>query len=211
MYDIRHPLPDMPYGITCYVGLEGYGKTLSLAEKLFQLKKKYPLAKIYTNFYWNLEDGHIEHYQQLLDLDDREHGIIFGLDEVSSIWDRFTSRAEMDLRVLEMFRMNRKFSKQLICTAQSFADIVIDIKRRCREIIECRTVSGRWVFQRAFYPTDYAEKDGTWQARKRLWRYSFIATNKIYDSYDTRLVIDNIRVGKDKEYTPSRRVAVRGV
>jgi hypothetical protein len=196
-WDFRHPQPKRPYGITCFIGLEGYGKTLSLVEKLFRLKAEFPLAKIYTNFFWEYQDGALDDWRQLVEIDNGENGTIFALDEISTIWDRKDQK--LDKRMLETFRQNRKYAKMLIGTAQSFLDIHIDVRRRCREIIECRNIGARWVFQRAFHPEDFKEKDGELTPRRRLWRYNFIATNFIYDAYRTYDVIQSIGQEIDKE------------
>jgi len=189
-YDLRHPISERPYGISCYIGLPGTGKTLSLAYKLMQLKMQFPKAKIYTNFGFKYEDGAIETWHNLIDYKNDE-GVIFGLDEVHSIWSRYESQ-KMPMEILELFSQNRKWSKQMVCTSQTYADIVVDIRRRCHFIIECRNIGKRWIFQRAFRPEDYKEKDGEYTARHRAWRLNFIADNIVYHSYDTYAVIESI-------------------
>jgi len=191
-WDYKNPQPKRVFGISCYVGLPGEGKTLSLVEKLNQLKVKFPKAKIYTNFGYVGETGKIERWQDLVDLQNGENGVIFGLDEVHDIFDR-KEWLSMPQSVLSLFSQNRKHAKQFICTAQSFADIVIDIRRRCHFIIECRNLANRWIFQRAFRPEDFKEKDGEYTPRRRAWRYSFIATNAIYNAYDTYAIIESVR------------------
>lgn len=191
-WDFRHPRPKRPFGITCYVGLPGTGKTLSMVEKLLSLRIQFPKAKIYTNFGFKYENGPIKCWEDLVRLDNGSDGIIFALDEVHTIW-RNTEFSNVPQEILEMFSQNRKFAKQLICTSQTYADLVVHIKRRCHFIIECRNIANRWIFQRAFRPDEYKEKDGEYKPRRRAWRYSFIASNFIYDSYDTYAVIERIK------------------
>ncbi len=202
-WDSRNPQPKRPFGITCFIGLPGTGKTLSLSEKLFRLKSEFPQAIIATNFGWKYQDYALTEWYQLISINNSEgKGVIFGIDEVHTIWSRYSS-AKMPIEVLELFSQNRKWSKMLVCTAQSYSDVVIDIRRRCHFIIECRNIGARWVFQRAFAPDDYKEKDGEYTARRRAWRYSFIATNFIYDSYDTYSIIKSIaKIERKKVETP---------
>jgi ATP-dependent Clp protease ATP-binding subunit ClpX len=194
-WDFKHPQISRPYGITCYVGLPGFGKTLSLVEKLLELKRKYPKAIIITNFGFKYQDYDLKDWRDFVNIENGEDGVIFGVDEVQDIFNR-TDWQNMPKAILSIFAQNRKHAKQFVCTSQSFADIVIDIRRRAHFIIECRNLANRWIFQRAFTPDEYTEKDGVYIARRRAWRYSFIATNDIYDSYDTYEVIRKIMTEK---------------
>ncbi|MEI9966980.1 MAG: hypothetical protein WDN67_05175 [Candidatus Moraniibacteriota bacterium] len=133
---------------------QGSGKTLSLVEKLELSRRKFPRAKIYTNFGYVNQHGAIEKWQDLITFDNGDEGVIFGLDEVHSIFDR-KGWSKMPPEILELFSQNRKEAKQLLCTAQAFEDIVIDIRRRTHLIIECRMILNRWVLERAFYKSDY--------------------------------------------------------
>lgn len=191
-WDFRNPQPKRPFGITCYVGLPGQGKTLSLVENLYRLKAQFPKALIYTNFGFLLQDGSIDKWEDMVDIKNGVEGVIFGLDEVQNIfnnknWDKFPPE------MMSLITQNRKYAKQIICTAQSFATMDISFRRLCHYIIECRNFANRWIFQRAFLPDDYKEKDGEYTPRRRAYRYSFIASNTIYDSYDTYAIIKSIR------------------
>lgn len=196
-WDRKNPQKARPFGITCYVGLPGSGKTLSLVEELERLRIKFPEAKIYTNFGYKHEHGPILKWQDLVTIENGPEGVIFGLDEVHSIFDR-KGWNKMPPEVLQLFSQNRKYAKQLICTAQAFEDVVVDIRRRTHLIIECRMVLNRWVFESAFFKNDYKEGvDGTYKPRRRAWRYNFIATNYIFELYDTYQIIKNIRSEMD--------------
>ena len=190
-YDWRHPYKKRPFGITCYVGLYGQGKTLSLSEKLMRLKFEFPKAKIYTNFYWKYQDGILEHWTDLVKIQNGDDGVIFGIDEVSSVWDRWNAK-KLPPEIMELFRENRKMAKMIVATAQNFNKIVIDFRDLCQEIIEVKNIGKRWIFQRAFHIDDWKEKDGEFNQRRRLWRYNFIANNFIYESFDSFLKIENI-------------------
>jgi len=189
--DWKFPPADRPYGIMCFVGLPGSGKTLSLVEDLIAKKEIYPKAKIYTNFGFKNQDGEIKSWKDLINITNGADGVIFGLDEVHSMFGRNDWR-DMPAGILQVFSQNRKHAKQFLCTAQSYADIVVDIRRRCQFIVECRTVLNRWVIQRAFNPQNYQDHDGERKLRKRAWRNSFIATDEIYDAYDTYAIIESL-------------------
>jgi len=190
-WDWRNPFPKRPFGIICFVGLYGQGKTLSLSEKLMRLKIEFPKAVIWTNFYWKYQDGQITNWEQLLSVKNGDDGVIFGIDEVSSVWDRWMGK-KLPIEVMELFRENRKEAKMIVATAQHFNKIVVDFRDLCHEIIEVNNIGKRWVFQRAFHVNDWKEADGEFSKRHRLWRYSFIANNFIYNSFDSFAKIQNI-------------------
>jgi hypothetical protein len=189
--DFREKKPDRPYGITCYVGLPGTGKTLSMVEELNRLKVKFPKAWIYTNFGYKGETGALTNWKQLVELDNGVYGILYGLDEAQDMFDR-NDWKNMPKPILGVFAQNRKAAKKIICTSQAYEDLVVDIRRRCHFIIECWNICNRWVFQRAFAPGDYKQFDGVIHDRKRAWKYNFIATDEIYNAYDSYKLIENI-------------------
>jgi len=192
IYDFKNPPAIRPYGITCYVGLPGKGKTLSLVEELLLLKQDFPKAKIFTNFGFIYQDGAIKGWKDLVDINNGDDGVIFGLDEVHDLFGR-KDWSKMPPEILSLFSQNRKHAKQFLCTAQAYGDIGIDLRRRCHFIIECRNWGNRWIRQLWFRPEDYKEFDGTRSIRVRAKRTSFIATNDIYNAYDTYALINAAR------------------
>lgn len=197
LWDYRNKTPKRPYGIYCYVGLPGQGKTLSMVEHLYRLKEEYPKAKIYTNFGFTEQDGHIDHWTDLIKINNGADGVIFAIDEVQNT---FNSRKWKDFPpdMLSLITQNRKQAKQFLCTSQSFDMIDINFRRVCNYIIECRNLQNRWIWQRAFHPEDYREKDGAYKPRRRAWRYSFIADNRHYNSYNTYMIIEAMLSDKEQ-------------
>lgn len=193
-YDYRYPPKDRPYGITCYIGLPGSGKTLSMCERLLQLKVRYPNALIFTNFGFKYEDGQITCWQDLKRITNGENGVIFAIDEVQDVFNR-TDWQKMPKYILSLFAQNRKHAKMFLCTSQSFSDIVIDIRRRCHWVIDCSNLWNRWIFQRFYKIRDFKaieNKDEEYRVKKCRKKYDFIASNNIYESYDSYKVIDVI-------------------
>lgn len=197
--DIRNRPPRRPWGVWVFVGLPGSGKTLSMVEYLERAKLLYPDVKIYTNFGYEKENGLLNDWKQLIDIENGSDGVIFALDEVQDIFGR-KGWAKMPDSILSVFAQNRKLAKQFICTSQSFSNVLVDLRRISNFIIECKTWAGRWVWQRAFHSEDYqSDHDGIIRRRIRAWRYSFIATDEIRNLYDTYKVIETIRKEKTFE------------
>lgn len=189
--DSRKPFKQRPFGIFCYVGRPGFGKTLSMVDKLNNLKIKFPKALVYTNFGYIYQHGEITCQNDLLEIENGEDGVIFGIDELQNTFNSRNWNA-FPPEMLSLITQNRKKSKMILCTAQSFSMIDKNFRLICNYIVECRNMGGRWFFQRAFEPEDYKEADGVFTPRNRAWRHSFIATNEIFNSYNTLEVIDAI-------------------
>jgi len=192
-YDFKNPPKKRPYGIYCYIGLPGSGKTLALVERLNNLKLEFPKAKIMTNFGYKKEDEPLLSWRQLVSEKNGEDGIIFGLDEAQGVFDR-KDWSKIPKNILTVFAQNRHHAKMFLCTSQAYEDIAIDLRRRCHLIIECINLFGanRWIYERGFRPENWALKDGQFRIRTRAFRYTFVADNEIYNAYDTYQDIEDI-------------------
>ena len=184
--DIIRNEKQKPYGVWMYVGLGGSGKTLSMVEYFERMKKKHPGIKIYTNFGYSGQDGRISCWMDLITIKSKA-GVIFGFDEISGTfsakeWKNFPHV------LFTLLCQSRKMNKQIVCSAQSYEDVDVNIRRKCNIIIECRTLMRRWVFQRAFERQEYErgmENSGTKRRRVRSWRYSFVGDDELRGKYDT--------------------------
>lgn len=181
------------YGVWLYVGLPGRGKTVSMVDYLYRMKKKWgSKIKIYTNFSFELEDGPITHWKDLINIS-HDVPIIFALDEVQLT---FNSRNWKDFpsEMVTLLTQNRKMKKQLICSAQSFERVDKVFRELTHFVIECRTLAGRWTFQRAFETVEYMKGQESVKGRKRVraWRYSFIQTDYLRSLYDTMKRLDSL-------------------
>jgi len=195
IWDFKNPIEKRPFGITVFCGLPGSGKTLALVDQLNRRKKDFPKCKIYTNFGYNNQDGELTDWQQLVDINNGTDGVIFGLDEVHSFFGR-NDWQKMPPAILSVFSQNRKVAKEFICTAQAFADVVVDMRRRTHYVIDVRNVLNRWIICRGFTTNNYpvnGENENTLKPRKRVIKYSFIADNDVYNAYDTYKVIESLR------------------
>ena len=189
--DIFKRKKKLPFGIIAYVGGVGEGKTLSIVERLENTKKLYKNVdvKIYTNFGYVNQDEEIKSIEDIINADDNS---IIAIDEVHTL---FGSREwkEFPISMLSLITQNRKHSKQLLFTSQDFALMDVSLRRLCNYIVECKILSGRWVFQKAFRPNDYKPIENEFRPRHRAWRYSFIATDEMFDLYDTFKIIESIK------------------
>lgn len=180
------------YGVYMYVGLPGSGKTISVVEYLNKIKKKFgDDVNIYTNFRYKNETAPIRTWRDLINY---PGPAVFVLDEVQLT---FNSRSWKDFppEMVTLLTQNRKMRKQILTTSQAFERVDKVFRELVNYVIECRSIGGRWVFQKWFEKEDFVlgnENDNV-RHRRRAKRYNFIATDDIYNSYDTFLRLDDLK------------------
>lgn len=170
------------YGFWLYSGLGGKGKSISMVEYLCRMRKRYPDLKIYTNFYFEYADGHIDKWQDIVELENyklieiskdkynrlgestrvfkdgkyykKEHlGIIFGFDEIHLTMNCRRWQDAPD-NLLEYISQQRKLHKQIIASSQSFNRVDVLLREQANYVIDCFSLFGsRLVFNR-FYDKD---------------------------------------------------------
>ena len=201
--DIRRSLKEggrkgfREYGFTMYCGRQGSGKTISVVEYLERMKLKYPGCQIYTNFGYVHQDAPLSGWEQLMDIRD-ESGVIFAIDEIHS---EFSTRAwnAFPPELLREISQQRKQKVKIVGTAQAYKDVVVQIRRQCFDVVESRTVAGRWTFQRCFDAEDYncfVESNATAEKKfkiRRKYRRSFVQTDDIRGLYNTYAKIEAMR------------------
>jgi ATP-dependent Clp protease ATP-binding subunit ClpX len=183
------------YGVTIYCGRQGAGKTMAMVEYLERMRLKYPKAKIYTNFGYVYQTGQMESWHDLLSVKNGTDGIIWAIDEIQN---EFSNAKWKDFPefILREITQQRKQRVKIVCTSQVFSRVVKQIREQCFEVVECRTLLGRWTFCRAFDAEEYnAVIDNPDKKLKlrRLWRRNFIQTNSLRDCYDSYLKIDKLK------------------
>lgn len=122
-----------PYGVYCYVGKQGSGKTYSVIEYLFQNADK----KIYSNIksIKGLQYTYIANFNDLLKIEnDTDDNIIIFYDEIFSA---LTKQDKMSKEVLSFLSQMRKRKIIFLTTAQEWLEINITLRRYVRFQINC--------------------------------------------------------------------------
>lgn len=191
------------YGFTMYSGLVGSGKTISMVEYAIRMKNKYKKLYIVSNFECSCADLITTDWKALVlaqNPNGLEYGVLILLDEVqltlsSDNW----SKAPDNL--LELLSMNRKSYRHILGTSQVFERVNIKIREQSNIVVECSTLFKRWTFQKAFNTIDYSingdKKDQGQKKRRRLWRYNFIQSDEIRQSYDTYQLMNAMEYQKN--------------
>jgi len=198
------------YGFWLYCGLGGSGKTLSMVNYLNKQKRKYPKVKIYTNFNYKYADGKINSWEDLINEDNGDDGIIYGFDEIHLT---FASQdwANCPSNMLDYISQQRKLHKQIVASSQVFTRVDKKLREQTNFVIECQSIlMGRWIFNKAFSTDEYLANDEKGdkgaRKRKRAWRVNFVAYDQIREAYDTMQLMKQLKKGKSQEQLKKERL-----
>jgi ATP-dependent Clp protease ATP-binding subunit ClpX len=185
------------WGIWCFVGLPGAGKTMSLVQYLDEQRRKYgDKIKIITNFYYAGQDEHLENYEMLLK--EYDCSVIFAWDELQN---EFNSREyrKFPIQLVHELTQNRKgHGKQVVYTTQTFTAVDKNFRGLTTRVVDCRTYLGRLTstrhFRRELYQA-YAETNSVERKLKikPLKKFRFIQTDYLRSRYDSYQRLDYLK------------------
>ena len=120
------------FGVYCYCGKQGSGKTYSVVEFLKQQKD----IKIYSNISTlkGIKYQYFNGFDKLLELRN-EHDCSLVYDE---IFTALTKSTRLSNEVLDFLSQMRKRRIIFLTTAQEWLEINITLRRYCRYQIECK-------------------------------------------------------------------------
>lgn len=171
------------FGVYCYCGKQGQGKTYSVVEFLLQNKDK----KIYSNVMSlkGVKFTPIRDFDELLDLEDQHDCIIF-YDE---IFTALTKQSKMTPQVLSFLSQMRKRKIIFLTTAQEWLEINITFRRYCRYYIQCRMLT--FLNLGVLIKTFHDAEDMKWSNDENEYVSPLLETSiskcniKVANSYDT--------------------------
>lgn len=171
------------FGVYCYCGKQGSGKTYSAVEFILQNKD----MPIYSNVssIKGVKYTYFNGFDQLLELRDKTDCIIF-YDE---IFTALTKSSKMSKEVLDFLSQMRKRRIIFITTAQEWLEINITLRRYCRFQVECgmRNILGLGIITKHCYDAEQLK----WSNDDNEYIAPLVETTiakcnvKIANSYDT--------------------------
>lgn len=194
------------YGLTIYCGMQGDGKTISMVEKLEEIRNAYPEVTIVTNFGYKYEDEPLNDWLQILEMRNPA-GIVFAIDEIQNEFSVYDTR-NFSEQILRTVTQQRKQGIKIFATSQHFNRVVKQLREQTFEVVDCKTLGGRWTFQKCFPADEYNVVIDNPERKlqlKRKWRKNFIQTDYIRGLYDTYKVIDNM-VKLEKEERKKEKI-----
>lgn len=195
IWDIKHTEKGKfnEYGLTIYCGMQGYGKTISLVEKLEEIRHKHPEVKICTNFGYKYQDYALTDWLQILELRN-DQGIVFAIDEIQNEFDLYDSR-NFNMRILRTVTQQRKQGIKMYGTSQVYTRVTKPLREQCFEVVECYTMFGRWTFQKCFNADTYnlvVDNPERKAKIRRKWRKNFIQSNYIRNLFNSYAVVEEM-------------------
>lgn len=171
------------FGVYCYCGKQGSGKTYSVIEFLLKNKNK----KIYSNVksIKGVKYTPIGGFDDLLNLRSETDCIIF-YDE---IFTALTKSSRIDTDVLDFLSQMRKRRIIFLTTAQEWLEIPMTLRRYCRYQIECSMF--RFLFFSLLFKRCYNAEQMKWSNDDNEYIAPLIETTiskpnlYVAQSYDT--------------------------
>lgn len=189
------------FGIWCFTGYYGEGKSLGAVNFAKNLQKKHPHKKINiaANFYVKGSNIRISKWQDLLELP-KNTIVIF--DEIQST---FTSQkyAEFPIELLWKITQCRKRGLAIFCTSPVYTRMSIQLRESTDFVIQCKNIFklDRWfsyTFYRAPVYEMYREQPLKLFMNKYL-KYNLVAQDRNYKIYNTEEEVDRLDIeGEDK-------------
>ncbi len=182
------------FGIWCFTGYFGEGKTLgavTYAKRMQQLDED---IHIYTNFNMVGQHGKITCWEDLLNLPPKTI-VIF--DEIQST---FTSQKYKDFPIELLWKLTqcRKTGLCVFASSPVFHRMSIQLRENTDMVIECNNVLSldRWFNYRFYRAPEYEmyreNPIKLFQSRVRAW--SFIAQDRDYRTYNTSEIVDRLDI-----------------
>ncbi|WDV44503.1 zonular occludens toxin domain-containing protein [Clostridiaceae bacterium M8S5] len=202
------------FGIWCFTGYYGEGKSLGAVNFALKMQKEHPNKniKIYSNFDVVGQTGKIEKWEDLIDLP-KNTIVIF--DEIQSTFasSRFS---KFPIELLWKLTQCRKHGLVIFCTSPVFSRMGIELRESTDYVVSARNMFGfDRMFVYEFYRADkYVIAQNitgvTSQIKKRQLRefkYTLVAQDKNYSYYDTSAQIDRWDIEEKEEQSKSKKLA----
>lgn len=186
---------DNTFGLYCYVGKQGKGKTYSAIKFLMGYKKNgYRIITNVKSFNVYSDTIYLDNISDIITyckeniIDNRKDKYIIFFDEIFTILEK---RQAINKEILSFISQLRKRNIILITTAQEWAEINITFRRYCRYQIDCNMFALP-IFKTAFIFNSINDGDLIkWDEQQQEFvapriSANFSKCNKyVIDSYDT--------------------------
>lgn len=196
---LKNPTYFDPDGLTCFVGPQGSGKTLSAVKYVVSLMEYYPKAMLVTNIdikAYPVDNQRVFRFANADDLSKYQNGqdgVIFLIDEIQLYFNSLESK-NIDPQVMVQISQQRKQRKHIVCTSQVFGRMAKPLREQFSSIIVCKkmfnSLQHNCLLDRDSLDDD-ANSSGTDIKGKIIASYWWFHNPKDYQMYDTYNIINN--------------------
>lgn len=177
------------YGVHIIAGKQGTGKSITLTYLLLRYQKMYPKIKVATNYYYNFEDKHIEHWKDIINYNNGKYGVIVVLDEIQNWFNSLQSK-DFPPEMLTEITQQRKQRKVIFGTSQVFGRVAKPIREQTYMLYEPTTLFGCITFVRKYDIT--TDVSGQTDSKKYRGCFFFIQNEKVRNAFDTYRKVENL-------------------
>jgi hypothetical protein len=170
-------------GVYIFCGLYGSGKTLSLVNEAYKLKKQG--YSVYSNIGLTFQDGHIVSWRDVINVPPNS---VICLDEISNLVNSRDWK-NMPPEFFGLLTQNRKLNIRIMATAQVYDDVDKQFRTLVRFIIQCNRF-GRIIRNNYYNQAGYAH---VVDKRKKEFSHTYVVENYMYDLYDTYEYVQKLK------------------
>lgn len=176
------------FGIDCFIGLFGHGKTLSMIHRANIIYNQYgDKIRFFSNVHLNnIPYIELVNFQQLVDLGEEDKSDYVGnvvlIDEVENVLNN-RNFAKFPLALLHVINQQRKSKVYIMCTSPRFFQIDKMLRQITTKVYICDKF---WRFQhlQSFDAWDYENAMNT-RDIKRMSNIWWFVKNQDYNAYNT--------------------------
>lgn len=172
------------YGLWCFVGQQGSGKTIALVDMLHSIKSRFPRCKVLSNIDIAFCDQIITDPNDFVFNDNGKDGMVVVLDEAQNWFNSAESR-NFPPEVLQEICQERKQHKMIVMTTQRFNRLSSALREQIDYYVKPFTIAGCLTVVRIYRP-DIKQFEAEIQKLRRQRTYFFVHDDNIRNSYDTR-------------------------
>lgn len=180
----RDPNEFKEFGFHCFCGEQGSGKTVSLVQRIIELKQKYPKVKVLTNFDCEHADGTVTDWRDIVFTNNGTDGIVIALDEIQN-WFSTSESRDFPPEMLQEITQQRKQRKMILGTSQRFQRMAKPLREQVNFLYEPFTILGCLTVVRVIKP--FVDDDGQLDRKRsrKVRQYFFVHGEIVRNSYDT--------------------------
>lgn len=172
------------YGLWCFTGQQGSGKSIALVEMLHRIKRKFPLVRVLSNIdLTGVDSETISGPEDFVFQDNGKDGTIVILDEAQN-WFNSAESKNFPVEVLQEICQERKQHKMVCLTTQRFNRLSAAIREQIDYYVKPMTIAGCLTIVRVYRP-QIKEFEAAVVKLRRIKTYFFVHSDDLRGSYDT--------------------------